>query len=246
MPRTAREKSQTGIYHVMLRGIDKRDIFLTEKDYKKFLRYIELAKEKSDFALLAYCLMTNHVHLLLKEGKEEIGDSIRRIAVGYAQYHNRIHGRTGHLFQNRYQSEPVNDDSYFLVVSRYIHQNPLKAGIVQNIDDYEWSSYKHYLVDKKDLVDTDFLKKYFSSIDSFIEFNNQENKDQCLEYKEKLRYTDDELKKFISKMIEIEELPAMKIETRNKILRRIKNETGTSIRQLEKVLGIGRNVIQKA
>ncbi|MFO8191656.1 MAG: transposase [Bacillota bacterium] len=246
MPRIAREKSQTGIYHVMLRGIDKRDIFLTKKDYKKFLRYIELAKEKSGFTLLAYCLMTNHVHLLLKEGKEEIGDSIRRIAAGYAQYHNRIHGRTGHLFQNRYQSEPVNDDSYFLVVSRYIHQNPLKAGIVKNIDDYEWSSYKHYLVDKKDLVDTDFLKKYFSSTDSFIEFNNQENKDQCLEYKEKLRYTDDELKKFISKMIEIEELPAMEIEKRNKILRRIKNETGTSIRQLEKVLGIGRNVIQKA
>lgn len=75
--------------------------------------------------------MQNHVHLLIKEGKEEIGDSIRRITVGYAQYHNRNHVRTGHLFQNRYKSEPVDDDRYLLVVLRYIHQNPLKAGIVK-------------------------------------------------------------------------------------------------------------------
>ncbi len=112
MPRYAREKSQTGIYHIMLRGIDKREIFITQNDYNKFLHYVELAKEKSEFSLLVYCLMTNHVHMLIREGKEEIGNSVRRIATGYAQHHNRVHGRTGHLFQNRYKSEPVNDEKY--------------------------------------------------------------------------------------------------------------------------------------
>ncbi|RQD76946.1 MAG: transposase, partial [Candidatus Syntrophonatronum acetioxidans] len=243
MPRSSREKSQTGIYHVMLRGIDKRDIFLTQNDNKKFLHYIELAKEKSEIFLLAYCLMSNHVHMLLKEGKEEIGNFIRRVAVGYAQYYNRNHGRTGHLFQNRYQSEPVNDDKYLLVVFRYIHQNPLKAGIVKNIGDYKWSSYNDYLNNKKGITDKGLLKGYFSNIENFIVFNNQKNKDKCLEYEGKKIYSDTNLRQIVSEIIEIEKLPMMEIKTRNMVLRRIKNETGASIRQLERVLGIGRNII---
>ncbi len=230
----------------MLRGIDKRDLFLTENDYKKYLHYVESAKEKSEISLLAYCLMTNHVHMLLKEGNEEVGDSIRRIAVGYAQYHNRTHGRTGHLFQNRYQSEPVNDDSYLLVVSRYIHQNPLKAGLVKKIKDYNWSSYNHYLCDKETITDKDFLKKYFANIKGFIEFNNQSNSDKCLEFNEKARYADDDLKIIISGIVEIGKIPGLETNVRNEVLKRIKKETGASIRQLEKVLGIGRNTIQKA
>lgn len=246
MPRTAREKSQTGIYHVMLRGIDKRDIFLTQNDYIKFLHYIELAKGMSSVFLLAYCLMTNHVHMLIKEGKEEIGNFMKRIAVGYAQYHNRNHERTGHLFQNRYQSEPVNDDKYLLVVSRYIHQNPLKAGIVKDIKDYKWSSYNDYLINKSTITDKSILEGYFVNTERFIEFNNQNNYDNCLDYEEKKRYTDDDIRQIISGIIEIDKLPLMEITTRNSVLRRIKSETGAGIRQLEKVTGIGRNIIQKA
>ncbi len=247
MARNARKKSNTGIYHVMLRGIDKRDIFLTQNDYKRFLHYIELAKEKSETLLLAYCLMTNHVHMLLKEGKEEIGNFIKRIAVGYAQYHNSNHGRTGHLFQNRYLSETVDDDKYLLVVSRYIHQNPLKAGIVKNVEDYKWSSYHEYLINNKDTItDKDILEGYFINTKNFIEFNNQKNDDICLDYEEKNNYTDEDLREIISEIIELEKLPLMEIKARDIALRRIKQETGASNRQLEKVLGIGRNIIQKA
>ncbi len=230
----------------MLRGIDKRDIFLAQNDYHRFLHYVEVAKEKSGIALLAYCLMTNHVHMLLKEGTEELGDSIRRIAVSYAQYHNRTHGRTGHLFQNRYQSEPVSDDSYLLVVSRYIHQNPLKAGIVKDIKEYRWSSYNSYLSDKPTIIDKDILKQYFSNLKAFIDFTNQSNNDQCLELSPLKRYSDDDLRTIISGIMEIEQIPALEIKARDEVINRIKNETGASIRQLEKVLGIGRNIIQKA
>ena len=194
MARNPREKSKTGIYHVMMRGIDKRNIFLLEADYEKFLYYIEKAKKKSDFSLLAYCFMTNHVHLLIKEGLEEIGDTIKRISVGYAQYHNRRYGRTGHLFQNRYQSEVVNDDKYLLVVLLYIHQNPLKAKIVNTIYDYKWSSYTDYIHHKSSLVDTDIVMNYFRGTEDFINFHNQKNSDHCLEFQEKKRYSDDELR----------------------------------------------------
>ena len=88
MPRVPRISSSTQMYHVILRGIDKRNIFLSKDDYEKFLYYILKAREKSDFSIYAYCLMTNHVHILMKPESDRIGDIIRRIAVGYVQYHN--------------------------------------------------------------------------------------------------------------------------------------------------------------
>ncbi|ARE89021.1 Transposase IS200 like protein [Clostridium formicaceticum] len=98
------------------------------------------ARKKTEFTVYGYCLMTNHVHILLKAESEEIGNVVRRITVGYAQYHNIKNGRSGHLFQNRFKSERVNTDDYFLIVLRYIHQNPIKAGVIERIEDYKWSN----------------------------------------------------------------------------------------------------------
>ena len=106
MPRYARKRSSTGIYHVMLKGIDGRDIFLDDEDKEKFIENMLKARDKGNFELYAYCLMDNHLHILIKES-EGIGTSIKRIAVGYVQWHNNKYGRIGHLFQNRYLSEPV-------------------------------------------------------------------------------------------------------------------------------------------
>jgi len=246
MPRVAREKSETGIYHIMMRGVDKRDIFINEEDYKRFLFYIVKAKKKSNFSLLSYCLMTNHVHLLLKEGNEEIGESIRRISVGYAQYHNTRHNRIGHLFQNRFRSEPINNDSYLLTVLRYIHQNPLKAGIINSGCDYEWSSYGLYLKPNNSIIERDIILGYFVNVLDFVKFNNEASNDICLEYGEKKKYTDVELKKIIEELIDIKIISGQNIEKRNQALKQIKDVTGASIRQLERVLNIGRSIILKA
>lgn len=170
MPRNAREKSETGIYHVMLRGIDKRDIFLDDEDKKTFLSHLFKAKELGDFQIYAYCLMDNHVHLLIKEG-EELGKSIKRITVGYVQKHNLKYGRTGHLFQNRYKSQVVENDNYVVSLARYIHQNPIKAGLVKNIDTYPWSSFKDYLTtynNGESKIETEIVKSYFSNFKEFV------------------------------------------------------------------------------
>lgn len=113
MPRVPRISSSIYTYHVIQRGIDKRNIFLSTEDYDKFLFYIVKAKEKCAFSIYAYCLMTNHVHLLIKTEEDSIGNVMRRITVGYVQYHNNKYGRNGHLFQNRFISEPVEDSRYF-------------------------------------------------------------------------------------------------------------------------------------
>lgn len=246
MPRMAREKSETGIYHVMLRGIDKRDIFLGESDYQQFYYYIQRAKEKVEFSIFAYCLMTNHVHLLLKvENHFYIGDIVKRIAVGYAQYHNIKNGRTGHLFQNRFKSEVVDSEAYFLTVLRYIHQNPVKAGLVKHMSEYKWSSYNEYFMNQKVLIDSTFALSLFSDIKHFEMFMQEKAEEECLDYYQDSRYTDEELEKYIADIIETDNLNMLDKKLRDQVLRNIKELTGASNRQLSRVLKIGRGVLER-
>ena len=132
MPRTARIPSASGCYHVVLRGIGKQILFEEDEDYRRFLHTLEryLRDEKAD--IYAYCLMENHVHLLL-HADSGLDRLMKRIGTSYAYYFNEKYSRSGHLFQDRFSSEPVEDEAYLLAVVRYIHNNPQKAGICRKI-----------------------------------------------------------------------------------------------------------------
>jgi len=125
MPRQARQKSESGIYHIMLRGINQQIIFEDEEDSEKFIETLKTYKAISGYKIFAYCLMGNHCHLLLKVEKEDLVLIFKRIAGSYVYWYNWKYYRRGHLFQDRFKSEPVEDDVYFLTVLRYIHQNPV-------------------------------------------------------------------------------------------------------------------------
>jgi REP element-mobilizing transposase RayT len=246
MPRVSRKASSIQTYHVILRGIDKRNIFLSTDDYEKFLFYILKAKGKCDFSMYAFCLMTNHVHILIRSEGAAIGDIIKRITVGYVQYHNNKYARTGHLFQNRFKSEPVEDTRYFLTVLRYIHQNPIKSGITKNISDYPWSSYHAYIKNNAlDMIDTGVAMESFPSIQRFKEFMNTECEDSCLEYNVKNKYTDEELYLLINEYLDISKLEVIDINSRNIEIKKIKDQTKASNRQLSRVLGIGRGILSR-
>ena len=120
MPRKARQKAESGIYHVMLRGIDRQLIFEDTEDYLRFLNIVQECREICGFQLFAYCLMGNHVHLLLKVRNDDLETVFKRIGGRYVYYYNVKYQRIGHLFQDRFRSEPVDDDAYFLSVLRYI------------------------------------------------------------------------------------------------------------------------------
>jgi len=182
MPRSMRKRSETGIYHVMIRGINQQVIFNDEEDSEKFLEVLKECKAISEYEIYAYCLMNNHVHILLKEGKEELGQIFKRIGVRYVYWYNWKYYRRGHLFQDRFKSEPVEDEEYLLTVLRYIHQNPLKAGIVKDIGEYKYSSYNEYIKnDTNNLVDKDFIFGIIDK-DSFVEYNNEKSEEKCMEY----------------------------------------------------------------
>lgn len=141
MPRKKRNLYPGGIYHVMSRGNRRLPIFKDERDYRQFLRCLQRAQEEMDFEVHSLCLMTNHFHMLIKTGEVELSWIMQYLLLKYARYFNRRHGYTGHLFENRFTSCNVEDDPYYLEVSRYIHLNPVRAGIVDNPIDYAYSSY---------------------------------------------------------------------------------------------------------
>ena len=252
MPRTARVKSKTGIYHVLLRGINRQIIFEDEEDSVKFLQTLSEYKEKSGYELYAYCLMGNHVHILFKEGKEDLSTVMRRIGASYVYWYNWKYERIGHLFQDRYKSEAVEDDKYLLSVLRYIHQNPLKAGLVKDIKEYRWSSYNEYM-NKEKIIDINFILDLFDkdrqkAMALFHEFHKKEDNIQYLDINESRRINDSEAKEIIKEICDIAhctDIQRFHQDERDKYLRKIK-EKGLSTRQIARLTGISRHIILKA
>lgn len=140
MPRRPRQLADSGIYHVMLRGVNRDVLFLEAGDYERFLTTLGRVRADSGCMVLAYCLMPNHVHLIVRTTGEPIGAVIKRLGVSYAGWFNRKYGRVGHLFQDRFQSRPVEDDSYFVTLIRYVWNNPVEAGLVERPELFPWSS----------------------------------------------------------------------------------------------------------
>ena len=158
MPRTARAQSESGYYHVMLRGNERRDIFLDDEDRERYLHLLAKQVTNESIDIIAYCLMDNHLHLLIHDKGDKMASAMRSIGVSYAGYFNKKNNRIGHLFQDRFKSEAIEDDTYLFAALRYIHQNPVKAGMCSKAEEYTWSSDKYYRhPELKTFVDTDIL-----------------------------------------------------------------------------------------
>lgn len=247
MPRKARQKAESGIYHVMLRGIDRQLIFEDAEDYLRFLDIVQECRDLCDFKLYAYCLMGNHVHLLLKVQNDGLETIFKRIGGRYVYYYNVKYQRIGHLFQDRFKSEPVDDDAYFLTVLRYIHQNPVKAKLCSKVEDYPFSSFAEYLHEST-CVDTEYAHSMIDRSE-FVRFNNTPNSDTCMEIASPTRraVTDTQAQIVIEKIshcktiIEFQELEEKKKE---RYIKKIYDK-GVSVRQLSRLTGISKGMVEK-
>lgn len=247
MPRQARKKSKTGIYHIMLRGINQQQIFEDNEDYNKFLQVLKDSKAISEFKIFAYCLMGNHIHLLLQEQKEPIEQIMKRIATRFVYWYNIKYRRVGHLFQDRFKSEPVEDNAYFLTILRYIHQNPIKAGICKKIQSYQYSSYNEFL-EASNIIDSGFVFEIIEK-EQFISFNNEKSFDKCLDVEEKpvIKVTDEQARKIVEKYSRCKnasEFQSLDIRARDKCLKKFR-EDGLSIRQISRMTGVSFNIVRK-
>lgn len=164
MPRFARQKNDNAIYHIMVRGNNRENMFFCDDDKVRYLETLKTYKEKFQMLIYAYCLMDNHVHLIIDCNGQDISKIMKGISLSYTQYVNKIYKRCGHLIQDRFKSEIIDTDEYILQASKYIHQNPMRANIVEKVSDYKWSSFNIYggKRDAYDIIDNEFILKYFS------------------------------------------------------------------------------------
>ncbi len=195
-----------------------------------------------------------HFHLLIREREESVGETIKRIASSYVYYYNRKYGRDGHLFKERFKSEPVNDMAYFTVLLRYIHQNPLKAGLVEYVKDYEYSSWSEYdgtvepvfqICDIKTVLNRIPFKELEEWVNDplpddaiFLDNDNEQPRN---------RLSDDQVWKHIIKLVNVSNASAFQQldkEQQRDVLKELRL-MGASVRQLERLTGIGRGLIQK-
>jgi len=251
--RPPRILSETGLYHIIFRGLNRQNLFEEDEDYIKLLEIITDIKSVFGIQIYAYCLMTNHVHLFLREN--ELGDIktiMHKLLTRYVMWYNKKYQRSGSLIGNRYKSEPIEDETYYLTLMRYIHQNPVKAGMVDKSEKYIWSSYNDYINLKNELTDIEFGLSILSeneeqALKEFKEFHEtMEDADFSISNTKKL--TDEQLKRRIIKItggIRAEEISLRAKTDRDYILALLRNE-GFTIGQLERVTGISRGIITRA
>ncbi|SFQ98324.1 REP element-mobilizing transposase RayT [Desulfoscipio geothermicus DSM 3669] len=187
MGRTPRLSAPDTVYHVICRGNNRQKIFMNNRDYFKYLEFWRHYKKELNVTIYAYVLMPNHVHWLLKTGETPLPEIIHRIHSNYARWFNYRHERVGHLFQGRYKSIICKEDSYLLTLARYIHLNPVRAGLTKKVHLYPWSSYHSYSGQGDHLVDTAFLLSYFNQNPdqarlSFINFTHDLSNEEPQQY----------------------------------------------------------------
>lgn len=164
MARKPRLEVEGGLYHLITRGNNRRRIFGDEDDYQKMLKLIGDTKRKLPFYFYAFCLMPNHIHLLVERQQDAISRVMHRVLTGYSRYFNRKNGRVGHSFQKRYKAILCQSDQYLAELIRYIHLNPVRAKMVSNPAAFRYSSHRAYLgMDKPWLVDVDPVLRHFGA-----------------------------------------------------------------------------------
>ena len=179
MPRGPRIDYPGLLHHVIIRGIERKNILETDLDKTDFLERIEKVFKKSDAKIYAWALMSNHSHLLIKTGNKLLSEMMRRILTGYAISYNKRHKRSGYLYQGRYKSIVCEEETYLLELVRYIHLNPVRAGIVKTVDDldnYKWTGHNK-ITGKKEVewqdtkeILTQFGKNKKTAIKQYKEF----------------------------------------------------------------------------
>ena len=230
----------------MLRGINKQVIFEDDGDRRFFLKTVKHCKEVSGFKLYAFCLMSNHVHLLMETGEESLETVFKRIGSGYVKWFNQKYQRTGHLFQDRFRSENVETERYFMTVLRYILQNPMKAGMEFAPGKYRWTSYRAYERGKGSITDTEYAVAVFGGKDQLIAFCNEENDDAAMEEDEfNWRIQDDEaigIMNRISKCSSVSEFQQLSRELKHIYVREMYLER-LSKKQINRITGMSPKTI---
>lgn len=252
--RTARQPSRSDIYHVVGKGVGSQIVFEEDGDRVAFLDLLKRHLVEAGADLYVWCLMDNHYHLLVHAKLDQLSRCMKLLGSSYALGFNAKHGRTGHLFQDRFKSEPVDDDARLLSTVRYIHRNPEQAGMCSYAS-YRWSSYGEYAGEPR-LCETGFVLDAFGSLDEFALFHRSRESERCLDIDmvrsasrsmpdaQAIVAASEALGK-IGTGIGLDQVKVLGKAERNAALRALKR-AGLSIKQIERMTGVNRGAVQRA
>lgn len=243
--RTAREQCESNVYHVIARGVGRQILFEDDVDRRFFLATLAEQRDAKGVELYAWCLMSNHVHLLFRGPLGDISEMMKALESRYANRFNRRHSRAGTLFQGRFTSVAVLTDEQLLQAVRYVHRNPLSSdGIIEG----PWSSYRDYLGHKGPIVvDTAFVLALFGGRDSFRVFHECESEEYAIMLP-RHRLTDAEALSVAKKIlgdVGPYGLKALDAQSRDAFLVKLRR-AGLSARQISRITAIGTNIIYRA
>ncbi len=245
MPRIARKNFETSFFHVIVQGVNKEYIFNKNEYIESYLSLLNKYKDEFQVEIIAYCIMNNHAHMLIfTERISELSKFMHKINAIYAQYYNEEEKRVGHVFRDRFKSEPIISEEYLVRCIKYIHQNPVKAGITQNCGEYRYSTYNQYLrnegVAKNKILNEIIGKRNYKSLleleDNIIFYDidltdNEMIDNVVFDFKRKYKKTTEEILKDDEKAKEIVKI--------------LKEKYGIAYRIIEKNLNISKRRLQK-
>lgn len=249
MPRKPRSISPFDLYHVVVKGADRQLLFEERNDYLKYLDMLSYYKDKFGVNIYAYCLMSNHVHLLVHVPDIPLDSFFRGLNTCYAVWFNMKYDRTGFLQQGRYHSEAINDFSQLFAVVRYIHCNPCKAGIEKYPGEkYPWSSIYAYNLSNPSFVDTEYILNLFGGSAPFKAFHLEQNDDSFLDISStRKRLPDDVAKEIIietTHCLTVKDFQKLSMSERDKNILLLHSK-GISVRQMNRLTGIPRGIIER-
>ena len=260
MPRQARRMSSSSIYHIMLRGNEKKKIFIDEEDKEKVIEILYDKREAGEYLLYSFCVMDNHLHLIIKESIDPISRTMKRIAVSYASYFNKKYKRIGHVFQDRYRSENIENDRYFLAAIRYVHNNPEKAGICK-ANEYKWSSYYTYINDADIIIKFPEIREVLNlfsinheeALELFVEFNNCLDEHKFIDIDEYDEYdvNEDNYKLFQRDYLALRGLKVEDLkkrcnrEIRCDFIKELTKKSNLSLRRIAELTGVNRETVRR-
>jgi REP element-mobilizing transposase RayT len=248
-----RQRCESNVYHVTARGTAKQIIFEDDVDRRFFGQKMRKCLDDCGVELFAWCLMSNHVHLLVRSELDSVTKFMQKLLTGYVRHFNERHDRTGHLFQNRFDSVPVQTDEQLMTAVRYIHRNPDDMPN-QRYDRYEWSSYREY-VGRPFVSHVEFVLDVFGGLDRFVAFHRREDGecggDDAIAPKHasaKIKIPDEEAVEYAKSLLGMDSLASLAScgkTSRDSCLAVLK-EARLPIAQISRITGIGRNIIQRA
>ncbi|MCR4628169.1 MAG: transposase [Clostridium sp.] len=253
MPRKPRILSPTGIYHVVLRSVNQHIIFEEDFDYLKFLYILSDCKMSYEIAIYAYCLMDNHIHILLNAPSDKLSSFFQSLGTKFVRWYNNKYSRSGHLFQDRFYSTVIDSDRAFLAALIYIHNNPVKAGMCRYPSEYSWSSCRAYYGQKTTLIDSTFACGIAGSRDALLAAFARESdpSDDLLfagDHRQPRHFLTDEkaleVFKMTTKLSSTSESSKICRVERNNYIRALRGE-GLTVRQVARLMDISETTVKR-